>query len=66
MPEMYVWEQLKSESLSTEQGSQREVIAFLTPSNNVPSYKLFLLYILGSSWLQHCYYNIKIFKYFKI
>lgn len=66
MPEMSIWEQLKSESLSTEQGSQREVIAFLTPIHNVLSYRLFLIYILRSLCLQHCYYNNKIFKYFKI
>lgn len=66
MPEMSIWEQLKSESLSTEQGSQREVIEFLIPIHNVPSYRLFLIYILRSSWLQHCNYKTKILKCFKI
>lgn len=65
MPEISIWEQLKSESRSTKQGPRREAIAFLIPINNVPSYKLFLIYILRLSWLQHCHYNIKIFKYFK-
>lgn len=65
MPEIHEQEQLKSESLSTKQGSPRGVTAFLTAINNVPSYKLFLIYILGSPWLQHCYYNTKVFKYCK-
>lgn len=64
MAEMYIWEQLKSESLSTEQGSQRQVIVLIMPINNVSLYNLILIHILKSSWLHHGY--IKVFKYFKI